>query len=105
MTAAQNDKSPITILVVQPVDQKVFLTESYASLSQKSLDAGVNRFILLQEDRSYTQTFNIELDDSPAAIYFIMKRQPVSSWKYLVDKPQGEDLTFQLNGYNVKKVD
>lgn len=87
-----NDSHATTMLVIQPVEQKDFVTESYDSIAQKSLDKGVQRFVFLKNGKE--QNLKLNVDNVPLAVYFILQHQPVSGWKYLIAKPQGNKLSF-----------
>lgn len=94
-----NNNHALTMLIVQPVEQKDFVPESYESIAQKSLDKGVQRFVFLKGEKEQNMTLTI--DDVPLAIYFILQHQPISGWKYLIAKPQGRKLSFSVGKDNV----
>ena len=100
MQNSANDKQPVTVLIVQPVDQKDFVTANYGSLTQNALDQNVSRYIFVPDQMG--QKVTIDVNDAPIAIYFILKRQPVSGWKYYIDKPRGKKLSFTIDRYDIK---
>ncbi|WHN66603.1 type VI secretion system lipoprotein IglE [Cysteiniphilum sp. QT6929] len=101
MSKDANDKQPITMLISQPADQKNFVTADYATISQSALDQGVTRYVFMPDQGA--QKISLDVSDTPVAIYFILKHQPVSGWKYYIEKPQGESVSFTINQFSVKK--
>jgi len=98
------DKShdPVTVIVMQPVEQKEFVTANYSTVAQSALNKGTQRYVLLGNQDS--ESISMTVEDAPLAIYFIMKNQPISNWKYLVESPQGASESFSISQYEVKKV-
>ncbi|WP_108651625.1 type VI secretion system lipoprotein IglE [Dongshaea marina] len=97
-----NSGTPITMIIEQPADQKSFVTETYTSLSQHALDKGVQRYVI--SPKLGTRLLSINVEDSPLAVYFIFKRQPISGWKYYIKKPKGDSLILSINKSSAKKV-
>ena len=101
LSRAKSDKTkePLTIIIVQPAEQKSFVAANYASVIQQSLDKGVKRYVMLGDQKS--DKIIIAADKTPLAIYFILKEQPTSNWKYLIDAPQGSIQLFTINSDGV----
>ncbi|WP_119343075.1 type VI secretion system lipoprotein IglE [Facilibium subflavum] len=96
----KHKESAVTMIVMQPAAQKDFVAASYTSVAQQSLDKGVRRYVFLSgQDNKISMT----VSDAPLAIYFILQRQPVSGWKYLIENPRGQSLDFTVDGNSVKK--
>jgi hypothetical protein len=96
-----NDNEPITVLVEQPALKEDFNTIDYNSLVQKSLSDEIQLYSL--DPRQGYVTISQEVDDTPLAVYFIMKKPPTSTWKFYVEHPLKDDLNISIDDSDISK--
>lgn len=93
--------TPLTIIIMQPAEQKSFVAANYSTVIQQSLDKGVKRYVMLANEKE--DTIVLPVTQTPLAIYFIMEHQPTSNWKYYIAEPQGENQLFTINQDSVSQ--
>ena len=96
-----NDGHSVTMLIVQPEKQDKFVIANYSSISQDALNEGCYRYVFLPKNGNEKVSLNVTA--TPLAIYFILKHQPVSGWKYYVEAPQGTKMNFTVKANTVEK--
>lgn len=104
ISLTRNDASsaePITVIIQQPVEQNNFVGATYSTVMQQALDKGVTRYVLLAEQKQHT--IIMPVTQTPLAVYFIMKHQPISNWKFLIDEPQASSQFFTINKNSIVK--
>ncbi|WP_299008937.1 type VI secretion system lipoprotein IglE [uncultured Shewanella sp.] len=92
---------PITVIIQQPVEQNDFVGATYSTVMQQALNKGVTRYVMLATQKQHTIVMPVT--QTPLAVYFIMKHQPVSNWKFLIDEPQASSQFFTINKNSVVK--
>ena len=104
ISLTRNDASsaePITVIIQQPVEQNNFVGATYSTVMQQALDNGVTRYVMLGTQKQHNIVMSVT--QTPLAVYFIMKHQPVSNWKFLIDEPQASSQFFTINKNSIVK--